>query len=61
MFNLAERIYSKRAEFEKNREKRMEELEKAVESLKKTQTSESSGTKKNQSRLKACNDLLASL
>jgi len=50
-----------KTEFEKNREKRMEELEKAVESLKKTQTSESSGTKENQSRLKACNDLLASL
>ena len=61
MFNLAERIYSKRAELEKNHEKEMEELEKAINSLKKTQNSESSGTKKNQSRLKACNDLLASL
>ena len=39
----------------------MEELNKAIERLKKTQNSESSGTKKNQSRLKACNDLLASL
>ena len=44
-----------------NHAARMVNLEKAIESLEKTQKSESSGTKKNQSRLKACNDLLASL
>ena len=47
--------------FKVNHAARMVNLERAINSLKKTQNSESSGTKKNQSRLKACNDLLASL